>query len=196
MSATVVRTHRRRAALGFSLIELLIIIAMVGILAALVLPKVRVDNAQVDSAARTIGLSLMVAQRDAAARQHNVLLVFDTTAHTIKTVWDTNNNGVADAGEKSRPFLLPDRVVLGRPSSVPALGTASASVPTMLKSGNKPMLVLQRNGSVDRSVTLYLSTARAMSGGNYKDTRAVVIARATARPEWYAWTGSAWRHGR
>jgi len=192
----VLRPLRRRTALGFSLIELLISIAMVGILAALVLPKVRVDNAQVDTAARTIGLSLMVAQRDAAARQHNVLLVFDTTARTIKTVWDANNNGVANAGEKTRPFLLPERVVLGRPSGVPALGTASASIPTMLQSGNNPMLVLQRNGSVDRSVTLYLSTSRARAGGKDKDTRAVVIARATARPEWYAWTGGAWRHGR
>jgi hypothetical protein len=66
----------------------------------------------------------------------------------------------------------------------------------MLMFGSKPMLVLQRNGSVDRAVTLYLSTSRAMAGGTDQDTRAVVIARATARPEWYAWTGSAWRHGR
>ncbi len=168
---------------------------MVGILAALVLPKVRVDNAQVDAAARTVGLSLMVAQREAASRQHNVLLVFDTAAHSITTVWDANNNARADAAEKTRPFLLPERVVLGRPSSVSALGTASASVPPMLTSGDNPMLVLQRNGSVDRSVTLYLTTHRAMAGGADKDTRALVIARATARPEWYAWTGTAWRHG-
>jgi prepilin-type N-terminal cleavage/methylation domain-containing protein len=196
MSVPVPRPIRRRTALGFSLIELLIAIAIVGIVAALVMPKVRVDNSQVDAAARTFGMALMVAQRDAAARQHNVLLVFDTTGHSIQTVWDANNNARFDSGERSRPFSLPERVKFGRPSSVAALGTATASVPTMLSSNDMPMLVLQRNGSVDRSVTLYLSTNRAMAGGSDADTRAVVIARATARPEWYAWANSAWRHGR
>ncbi len=196
MSVTVPRPIRRRTALGFSLIELLIAITIVGILAALVMPKVRVDNSQVDAAARTFGMALMVAQRDAAARQHNVLFVIDTAGHNIETVWDANNNGRFDSGERTRPFPLPERVKFGRPSSVGALGTATASMPTMLTSNGKPMLVLQRNGSVDRTVTLYLSTAKAMSGGSDADTRAVVIARATARPEWYAWANSAWRHGR
>jgi len=172
------------------------VISIVGIMAALVLPKVRIDNSQVDTAARTLGMSLMVAQREAASRQHNVLLVFDTSAHTITTAWDVNNNLAIDPTEKTRPFLLPERVVLGRPSSVPALGTATASVPVMLTSGTRPMLVVQRNGSVDRSVTLYLSTRSTMAGGLNTDVRAVMIARATARPEWYAWTGSSWRHAK
>jgi prepilin-type N-terminal cleavage/methylation domain-containing protein len=196
MISTLPRTPRRRSAQGLTLIELLIVIAMVGILAGLVLPKVRIDNSQVDSAARTLGMSLMVAQREAASRQHNVLLVFDTTAHTITTVWDANSNGVIDAGEKTRPFLLPERVTLGRPSSVSALASASSSIPTMATVGGKPMLIVQRNGSLDRSVTLYLTTKMSMAGSATVDARAVVLARATARPEWYAWTGSAWRHAK
>lgn len=178
---------------GFSLIELLLVISMIGILAALALPRILVDNAQVDTATRTFGMSLMVAQREAVARQHNVLLVIDTSAHTITTVWDANNNATADAGEKTRPFLIPERVVLGRPSSVSPLGTATESVPVTLKLGDKPMLVLQRNGSIDRSVTLYLSSVASMAGSPKVDARAIVLARATARPDWYAWTGSEWR---
>jgi prepilin-type N-terminal cleavage/methylation domain-containing protein len=193
MHATSPSTLRRRHAQGFSLIELLLVIVMIGVLAALVMPKILVDNAQVDTATRTFGMSLMVAQREAVARQHNVLLVFDTSAHTITTVWDANNNAKVDAGEKTRPFLIPERVVLGRPASVSALGTASAGVPVTLKSGDRPMLVLQRNGSIDRGVTLYLSTIASMAGSPRAEARAVVLARATARPDWYAWTGSAWR---
>lgn len=171
------------------------IIVIVGVLAALVLPKVKLDNAQVDTAARTISMTLMAAQRDAAARQHNVLVVFDTSAHVVRAIWDENNNGLADAGEHSRPFLIPERVRLGRPSAVPALAGAAPSVPVMNSLPMGPYVIVQRNGAVDRSVTLYLSTIRALAGGTDKDSRAVVIARATGRPDWYAWTGTKWRRG-
>ncbi len=171
------------------------VIAIVSVLAALVLPKVRVENAQVDAAARTIGMTLMSAQRDAASRQHNVLVVFDTAAHIVSTVWDANNNETADAGEKVRPFLIPERVVFGRPAGVPALGGAAAGVGDMKSSPRGPYLVVQRNGAVDRSVTLYLTSFRARNGGKDKDARAVMVARATGRPDWYAWTGIKWRRG-
>jgi hypothetical protein len=46
---------------------------------------------------------------------------------------------------------------------------------------------------VDRGVTLYLSTLASMAGASAADARAVVVARATARPDRYAWTGSAWK---
>jgi len=172
------------------------VVTIVGIVAAFALPKVRFDNSRVDSAARTLGIALMVAQRDAASRQHNVLLVFDTAAASITAVWDANNNGRKDAGEHTRPFPLPATVLLGRPSSVSALGSASASVPSMAQTDQgMPMLILNRNGSVDRAVTLYLTTKASMAG-RPPEARAVVIARATARPEWYAWNGSIWRHAK
>jgi prepilin-type N-terminal cleavage/methylation domain-containing protein len=195
MSPRTTGSARRRARRGFTLIELLMVVAIFSILAALILPKVRVDNAQVDTAARLIGMTLMSAQRDAASRQHNVLVLFDTAAHLVKTVWDVNNNGNVDAGEKTRLFLIPNRVVLGRPAGVAALGTATSSVPLMKSNARGPYLIVQRNGAVDRSVTLYVSTIRAMQGSKDKDSRAVIFARATGRPDWYAWTGTKWRRG-
>ena len=161
----------------------------------IVLPKIRIDNSTVDSAARTISLSLMVAQREAVGRGHNVLVMFDTAGHTARTVWDANNNGTADAGEKTRPFLLPERVVLGRPPTVPALGGTGEAAPTQLTTSKGPYFIMQRSGSVDRSQVMYLSTLTAMNGGAYKDVRAVYIARATGRAVWYKWTGTAWTRG-
>jgi hypothetical protein len=164
-------------------------VVLLGIMFALVMPRVRVDNAVVDTAARIINLSIMTAQRDAVARAHNVVVTFDVADHTAIAVWDANNNGVADAGEKTRPFPLPEGVRFGRSSAVPALD-GDASTP-----GTDVVVVLQRNGAVDRVHTLYLSTDRALNGGPHADARALRIARATGRPMWYAWTGTEWRQG-
>jgi type II secretory pathway pseudopilin PulG len=80
------------------MIELLLVIAIIGITATFVLPRVRFDNTRVDTAARTIDLVLMAAQRDAVSRQHNVLVVFDTSAGMLRTVWDANQNQGECAG--------------------------------------------------------------------------------------------------
>jgi prepilin-type N-terminal cleavage/methylation domain-containing protein len=180
---------------GFSLIELLMVIVMIGVLAGLTLPKMSSDAMQVDSAVRTVSMSLMVAQREAVSRGHNVLLVFDTAARSVSTVWDVNNNRQIDSDEKSRPFLLPDRIVVDRPPDVAALGTATDRVPEMRTSNGKPLLVLQRNGSADRSITLYLTTMSRRPGATRSDARALVLTRGTATPSWYRWNGSQWGRG-
>ena len=124
-------THRR----GFSLIELLIAIAMIGILAGLVLPRVRLERSQVDAAARTLGTALMTARSDAVARGHNVLVVLDTGNGVVRTVWDLNNNRRVDASEKSRPFLLGERITFGRGAGIPPFEGATAQVPALLTTG-------------------------------------------------------------
>ncbi|MEO7998110.1 MAG: type II secretion system protein [Gemmatimonadaceae bacterium] len=185
-------SHSRAA---FTLIELLVIVAIVGIMALMVLPRIRIDNSTVDTAARTVGMSMMVAQRDAVARGHNVLVKFDTAGHSVRTIWDVNNNGSEDSGEKTRPFLLPDRVVLGRPAGVPALGGSTEVAAVQRTTSRGPYFIVQRSGAVDRSEVMYFSTRAAMSGGPDKDVRAVAIARATGRTVWYKWTGSTWKRG-
>lgn len=177
------------------MIELLMVVTIIGIMALLVLPKIRIDNGAVDTAVRTIGMSVMVAQREAVSRQHNVLVQFDTAGHSVRTIWDANNNNAEDAGEKSRPFLFPERVMLGRPGGVPMLGGSSESAPSRLATTRGPYFVMQRSGSVDRSDVIYFSTAKSMNGGADTDVRAMAIARATGRTVWYKWNGTAWRRG-
>lgn len=171
------------------------IVTIVGLMALVVLPRIKVDNASVDTGVRTVNMSVMVAQRDAVSRQHNVIVQFDTAAHTVRTVWDTNNNGTIDTGERGHPFLLPDKVILGRPSGVPKLGGAGEVSPVGKSTSKGPYFIVMRSGAVDRSDVVYLTTAKSMSSATDRTVRAVAIARATGRTVWYRWDGSAWRRG-
>lgn len=185
----------RRVDQGFTLIELLMVVTIIGIMALIVLPKIRIENGAVDAAVRTVSMSVMVAQRDAVARQHNVLVQFDTAGHTVRTIWDKNNNNREDSGEKSRPFLISERVLLGRPPGVPALGGTAETVPVRLSTARGPYFVLQRSGGADRSDVIYFTTVKSMAGGTDRDVRAMAISRATGRTVWYKWAKTAWRRG-
>jgi prepilin-type N-terminal cleavage/methylation domain-containing protein len=178
---------------GFSLIELLIAIAMIGILAGIVLPRLRVERSQVDAAARTIGMALMTARADAVSRGHNVLVVFDTARAVVRTVWDLNNNRRIDRLEKSRPFLLGERVAFGRGARIPPFEGATAQMPTMLSTSGMPMLVVQRNGALDRAGTLYLTSRKGAAGVGQVDSRAVRLDRATGRPTVFLFASTGWR---
>ena len=166
------------------------VIIIIGLMAVLILPKVRVDNSAVDTAARSLQLSLLSAQRDAVARGRNVIVRVDASQHNVGIIWDDNGNGQADGGERRRPLMLPEAVRFLPPPGVPQL---DATADVDYNSG--VTVVLQRNGAANASHTIYLTSARSLAGGQPVEARAVRITRATGRPVWYAWTGTEWRRG-
>lgn len=170
------------------------VLIIIGIMAATVMPKIRLDNTAVDTAVRSVNMSLMVAQREAVSRQHNVLLVIDTAHHTARTIWDANNNGLEDSGERTRPAPIPENVVVGRPSGVPAMGGTIEEAAEIVETGD-PTIVMLRSGAANRARVIYFTSKRAIAGGDDKETRALTISRATGRPSWYVWSTSGWRRG-
>lgn len=168
------------------------VFAIVGTVAALALPRFRVERLQVDTAARSFNMALMAARTDAAGRGHNVLLVFDTTSGVVRTVWDVNNNERIDDGEHTRPVVLPASVRFARGEAVPAFGTDDAQFPALQQADQMPMLVMQRNGSLDRAAVFYLSTRQKRSSDAYGDTRMLRVDRATGRGRVFVYTPNGW----
>ena len=104
---------------GISLIELLVVLVIISIVLSFAAWKIDVARYQINGDQRSVGSALIATQREAIAKQHNMLAVFDAAHHSMRIVSDTNNNGTAEPGEHVRTIMLGDRVRYG-------LGTAPA----------------------------------------------------------------------
>jgi type IV fimbrial biogenesis protein FimT len=107
------RAQRARAAAGFTLMEFLTTLAVVGIVAALAVPNMRpfIQNNRLTSASNDLLRSFQLARTEAIKRQQNVVVCAsaDPTAanptcnYGTFNGWivfqDTNSNWQADAGE-------------------------------------------------------------------------------------------------
>ena len=175
--------------------ELLAVLGIISITTALVAPKLDLPHYAIDSAMRAVGTTLMVAQRDAVASQHDVIVSFDSAGRALRIHYDADNDGTVDAGERVRIVGLDDGVTFGRPSGVTArsFGTAAINFATL---NSLPAVTFHRVGSASESGGLYLTSIRAMRAGANRpdDTRSIEFERATGRADWYRWRG-AWLRG-
>lgn len=187
----------RRA--GFTLVEMLIVIAMIGILAAIGLPRINLSRIRSKSAIQTLGTTMLAMQRDAISRQHNVVVIVDNATSSLRVVYDSTNDLTLNNNERTRSIPLGEEIVFGRPAGVPAraFGANPVNFTTVENSTGLPAIVLYRNGSAREFGGLYLSTRKAMAGapGHAGETWAMEVIRATGRAEWLRWSGTAWVRG-
>lgn len=183
----ITRGRPRAGQRGFTLIEMLIIIVMISILAAIALPRLDYMRYRVNADARNVMMTLSYAQRLAVSLQHNVQVTIDPVNRQIRTLEDKNDDGAYDPTERVRGFSLSDGVVFD-PNGV-------ANLPAPAATNVIWQVTFWRDGSANTSGVIFLNTTRGVAAGTNGDSRGIDIVRSTGRATWYTYTGGSWRRG-
>jgi len=193
MRASLTKSNRS----AVTLIELLMVVTIIGVVVGIGVWKIDVARYQINGDQQVVGTALIAAQREAIAKQHNMIVVFDAGNSAMRIVSDSNNNGQADANENVRTIMLGDRVRYGLGTATAMSWGASAISFTTLEGGSGlPCVIFYRNGSASESRGVYLASTRAQADPAFvRDVRAIHVERATGRAEWWHYDGSTWVRG-
>jgi prepilin-type N-terminal cleavage/methylation domain-containing protein len=181
---------------GFSLIELMMVIVLMGLVLGIALPRVNIEGARVNATIRSLTAAVSVAQRLAVTEQHNVIVAFDSASGRIRVHSDDNNNGVMDATERVTSTPLGEGVVFGR-GAVPALtfttgSTGGQTFNFTRTSTGYPAVIFRRDGSASENGGFYLTTVKGSASGNPRWSRAAEIIRSSGRVLWYSYASGTW----
>lgn len=182
----------RRLGFGFTLIEMLIVLVVIGLVVGLAAPKIDVTKFRVESAMQGVGMALLAVERQAITQQHDVIVMFDVPNNLIRIHDDANNNGIVDPGERIRGLPLGEGIIFGRAGVTPRpMGGGSVNFVKVV--AGLPAVVFHRDGSASEAGGFYLTSNRAATGGTHlDDTRAVELERATGRAMWFKYGTGGW----
>jgi prepilin-type N-terminal cleavage/methylation domain-containing protein len=184
------RAHHNRPRRGFSIIELVIVMVVMGVFAGLAIPRVSAGWNRAEAAAQQIRGVFLTAQRTSLTRQYDVIVSFDTARSLVRIGEDTNNDGIITATNPAEwkfwrsigdgKFMIPpvraDNVTSGSTSIVGTFKTVDGM----------PSILFHRDGSASSDAEIYV-------GNTFKrqptDWRLVTLVRSTGRSDLYRLSG-------
>jgi Tfp pilus assembly protein FimT len=183
------KRERRRPRRGHTLVETIIVLALLTTLASMALPRVNYTSMRLDANVRVVRSVLQQAWRTSIQKQHDVLVSVDTAGRRIRLLEDANNDGLVTTGERAiwRPLEEGARFDVP-PSGVNGTVSAPVSGSGVRTVGSLPTITFRRNGSTSGDVEIYI-------GASYRgvnEYRGITLAQATGRTEWFRRVNSAW----
>jgi prepilin-type N-terminal cleavage/methylation domain-containing protein len=181
----------RRPTAGFTLIEVLMVVVVIGLIAGVAIPRLNVNQYRVDAGVRSVASMLTQAQRMAVTQQYNVNVLFVTDQNAIRMHEDADNDNVIDGDERVRQLPIGENVVFGQ-AGAPNRPNGPGPITFTRRLDGIPELIFRRDGSASENGTVYVTSLNADAAGRVKEARAVEVLRATGRISWYKYSGSAW----
>lgn len=181
--------ERPPARRGFTLLELVVVLIMIGIIAGMAVPRINYEKYRADAGMRTVRTVLAGAERNAIMRQTNVVVAFDVTNSRMHVIEDANNNCTFDSGERKTLRPLEDGAKFAPPASgysgAPTTAVAGSNMCSIL---GFPAVQFLRDGAASTDLEVYVTSSR----GTTEDFRLVKVSMATGRADAYRYTGSTW----
>jgi prepilin-type N-terminal cleavage/methylation domain-containing protein len=172
---------------GYSLGELLWVIVIVSIIAALAVPRLDWLRYRVNAEARNVSLQLTYAQRLAVSLQHDVRVTIDHAQRRLLVDEDKNNDGSYGSGERRRVVQLDDGINFE--------SNSVATLPAPSPTNELTTVIYRRDGSADQAGVIYVNSNRGVNLGHNGDARALEVTRATGRATIYSYSSGNWVRG-
>jgi len=182
------RTSRRS---GFTLVEIILVIVLIGAVASFAIPKLNWSAYRVNGAARAVTALLGRAQRMAVTDQYNVNVLFDVANNAIKIHEDANDDNAIQPTERVRSYPLGEGVVFGL-GGAPTRTYTPAPISFTKTQNGVLEIIFRRDGSASENGGFYITSTVAANAARPKDARAIEVTRSTGRADWYQYTGSTW----
>jgi len=175
---------------GFSLVELVIVMVIMGVVAGLALPRLNLSGYRVDAIAQQVRSVFQTAQRTSLTRQYDIIVSFDTAKSELRIAADSNNSGTIEPGEYR--FWRPTGASEGNIFAVPPKGFSAATVTSAVVGSNLttinglPSIVFRRDGSASSDAEIYVMNP-ARGKPQY---RLITLTRSTGRSDLYKLAGT------
>lgn len=180
---------------GFTIVELLIVLAVVGVMTALAMPSLGSGKTRAESGVQVVVSSLLQAQRMAVTSQRNTVVAFDSARGLIRIHQDLDNDGRIESGERQLLVELGEDLVFGVGPASPRSGE-TGPVTFDGEQDGLPAVTFMRNGGMTQAGAVYVTTAESVDRPERAgDARLITVERATGRTSWFRYENGQWVRG-